>query len=258
MDWEDLFKELASFMLNISSREGERNERVAESVLITIQSYIRVINAIRETLEEAVNVDEDFSDTLHTVEAVLIDMEEVHTRWVLIEAGVSRISGSYQYPRVVRTGNGLGRPTVVIGQDKIEFLRELKFSWTDIASMFGVSRRTLYNIRTSYGMLGGSQLTTISDDDLCEHIRRIGYNMPDVGCNMLRGLLRAEGVHVSIPRIRQCVHEIDPVNNCTEMGSTCLKKGIRSSTLQLHTAFRWQSQTNSVRYSTKIWVKCLC
>ena len=37
-------------------------------------------------------------------------------------------------------------------------------------------------------------------------------NMPDIGYNMIKGVLRAHGIHVSIPRIQQSLHEVDPIN----------------------------------------------
>ena len=36
--------------------------------------------------------------------------------------------------------------------------------------------------------------------------------MPEIGYNMMRGVLRSRGVHVSIPRIQQCQHDVDPIN----------------------------------------------
>ena len=54
--------------------------------------------------------------------------------------------------------------------------------------------------------------TSISDHELLHEIRAIKQDMPDVGYNMLKGVLRARGIHVSIPRIQQSLHEVDPIN----------------------------------------------
>lgn len=69
---------------------------------------------------------------------------------MLLEAGVGNHVNQFQ---AVRMRSGKGRPRVVIQQEKIEFLRELKFSWTEIASIFSVCRRTLYSVRLEYGIL---------------------------------------------------------------------------------------------------------
>ena len=107
--------------------------------------------------------------------------------------------------------SGVGRPKVKIEKEKIEFLRELKFTWTEISSIFGICQRTLYSICSEYGMHPDS-FTSISDQDLISEIRAIKQDMPDIGYNMTKGVLRARGIHVSIPRIQQSLQEIDPVN----------------------------------------------
>lgn len=144
MEWDTLFNDLAAFMLNISARERSSDSNVAESVLVTIQCYSRVMYAIKETLHEANGGDRELLETLSIVTDLLSDLEEIRGRWVLLEAGVDNPVNQYQ---AVRVQLGRGRPRVVIEQEKIEFLRELKFSWTEIASIFGVCRRTLYSVR---------------------------------------------------------------------------------------------------------------
>ena len=125
---------------------------------------------------------------------------------------------------------GRGRPCVAIVQEKIEFLRDLHLSWEKIASLFGVCRKTLYNIRSSYGMIESNDsfnFTTISDEQLCEKAMKIKHDMPEIGYNMLRGVLRAQGIHVSISRVQQCLSQIDPVN----------------------TALRWATPTSRRQYT---------
>ena len=50
------------------------------------------------------------------------------------------------------------RPQLKIDYEKLQFLREIGLSWTKIAELFGVSRRTLYNIRLQYNMCDGLQI----------------------------------------------------------------------------------------------------
>ena len=89
---------------------------------------------------------------------------------------------------------------MIIDQEKIEFLRELRFSWTQIAALFGVCYRTLYTVRSEYGMVGDQHsFTSISDQELRDGVVSIKRDMPNIGYNMMRGLLRSRGIHVSIP-----------------------------------------------------------
>ena len=56
---------------------------------------------------------------------------------------------------------------MIIDQEKIELLRELRFSWTQIVGLFGLCRRTLYTVRSEYGMVGDQHsFTSISDQEL--------------------------------------------------------------------------------------------
>ena len=124
---------------------------------------------------------------------------------------------------------------MIIDQEKIEFLRELRFSWTQIAALFGVCRQTLYTVRSECGMVGDQHsFTSISDQELRDVVVSIKCNMPDIGYNMMRGILRSRGIHVSIPRIQQCISDVDPIN----------------------TAMRWAAPTSGrygVPYPSYIW-----
>ena len=75
-------------------------------------------------------------------------------------------------------------------------------------------RRTLYNIRSVNGMLEDNQaFTTISDQDLIDHIKAIKQDTPDSGYNMMKGVLQARGIHISIPHIQQSLHRHAPYFN---------------------------------------------
>ena len=56
------------------------------------------------------------------------------------------------------------RPRFDVGQDQLEYLTGLGFTWVDIARLLGVSRMTVYR-RQEFGMTG-HQLTLLSDDQL--------------------------------------------------------------------------------------------
>lgn len=123
------------------------------------------------------------------------DMKEIYARWTNIEAGVSG-SKAYNGVRIVKPDNGPGRPCIMIEKNSIEFLRELGFSWSKISTIFSVSRRALYSIRLQYGMVDHEvNFTNISDDELQAHVISIKNDMPELGSNMLRGVLRSQGIH---------------------------------------------------------------
>ena len=92
--------------------------------------------------------------------------------------------------------------------------------------MFGVSRRTMYNIRLKFGLIdsefGG--FSDITDEDLKSLILDIQQEMPDVGQSMLRGLLNARGIHVSVVRLRDCLSEMNPVSGALRWASPITRR----------------------------------
>ena len=54
---------------------------------------------------------------------------------------------------VDRSNSGRGRPSFVVSRQQLECLWSLSFTWSDIASLLGVSRMTIYRRREEYGML---------------------------------------------------------------------------------------------------------
>ena len=53
--------------------------------------------------------------------------------------------------------------------------------------------------------LNDYEFTDISNVELRTCIECIVHTMPDAGQNMIKGILRGEGVHVSVTRIRECI-----------------------------------------------------
>jgi hypothetical protein len=229
MEWEALFLDLSNFLVSIGEREAGATTSAAESILVRISSFQRVLYAIETTLRDHDDGDRELQGVLPTVSSLLSDLEQINTRWMFIESGMEA-NGSPKCPlraQRVLPDSGRGRPKVVIEEEKIQFLRDLRFSWTQIAVIFGVCRRTLYTIRCEYGMIGDDvRFTQISDQELRYQVEAVKRDMPEIGYNMMRGVLRSRGIHVSIPRIQQCISDIDPIN----------------------TALRWAAPTSRRRY----------
>ena len=228
MEWDAFFRDLSAFIINIADREPRATSNMAESVLVSISNYLHVLYAIKASLHDGNGGDGELMDVLSTVSSLLKDLEEINARWIYIEAGMeTNAAGCPFRARRVKSETGKGRPKVVIEQEKIEFLRDLRFSWTQIAALFGVSRRTLYTVRSEYGMVGDEHsFTPVSDQELRDHVQAVKRDMPEIGYNMMRGVLRSRGIHVSIPRIQQCISDVDPIN----------------------TAMRWAAPTSRRRY----------
>ena len=106
----------------------------------------------------------------------------------------------------------VGRPTMQIDMEDIEFLRNLRFSWTKIAEFLKVSRSTLYRRLEEGGFNRMTTSASITDAELDFTIREIKRNHPNDGERMIIGHLCRLGINVPRSRVRSSIHRVDPVN----------------------------------------------
>ena len=104
--------------------------------------------------------------------------------------------------------------------DEIEFLRNLRFSWTRIASILGVSRSTLYRKLNDEGISQDLYYSDISDLDLDRQIQIIKRDHPNDGERLIIGHLLSRRIIVQRSRIRASIHRIDPVNTAIRRSIT--------------------------------------
>ena len=78
----------------------------------------------------------------------------------------------------------------------VEYLRGLKFSFTDIASIMGISRATLYRRLDDAGIDCTCSYSRVSDRELDDEVRRIKHDHPNDGERLMMGHLVSRGVIV--------------------------------------------------------------
>ena len=106
----------------------------------------------------------------------------------------------------------MGRPRINVSLDYVEFLRSLRFSFTQIAALLGISRATLYRRLGEGGVNHLSTYTDISDADLDAEVLQIKTNHPNDGERMMTGHLTQRGIIVPRSRLRASIHRVDPEN----------------------------------------------
>lgn len=113
-------------------------------------------------------------------------------------------STAYRVPQEATSGRS--RPRFDISIDQIEYLRSLSFTWTDIASLLGVSRMTVFWRRVEFEMVNETQesMTIVST------VRR---DLPNVGEKIMLGRLRSMGYNVTRERVRHTIRSTDPINS---------------------------------------------
>ena len=104
----------------------------------------------------------------------------------------------------------VGRPRIDVSFEYIEFLRGLRFSFTEISSLLGIRRATLYRRLGEVGVNHLSTYTEISDTDLDLEVVQIKASHPNDGERLMIGHLTHRGIIVPRSRLRGSIHRVDP------------------------------------------------
>lgn len=110
----------------------------------------------------------------------------------------------------VYTGES-GRPAFVINQIQVEGLRGIGMKWTDIASLLGISVRTLWDKRQLFENFMDMEYSNFSNDELDRLVAEIIANSPNSGETMMIGAIRSRGIKVQRWRVRDAITRVDPI-----------------------------------------------
>ena len=108
--------------------------------------------------------------------------------------------------------------------DEVEFLRNLRFSFKEIASILGISRATLYRRLDEEGLSSSCTYNDIPDQDLDGYITSIKRNHPNDGERLLAGHLCRLGIIVPRSRLRASIHRVDPENTAARRSVTVRRR----------------------------------
>ena len=102
-----------------------------------------------------------------------------------------------------------GRLTITISSQQAIFFLEHGCKISDIASLFGCSRRTVERRLQEVGLSVRRSYSQISDYNLFHIVNGMTARNPRIGEKIVDGLLRAQGV-VQRQLVREALHTVDP------------------------------------------------
>jgi hypothetical protein len=85
------------------------------------------------------------------------------------------------------TATTIGRPRFDIEQDQLEYLLDLRFTCSHIATLLGVSLRTIRRRMEEFGISVRDRYSAIADAELDEEIREIKRYYPNAGIKIVTG-----------------------------------------------------------------------
>ena len=94
--------------------------------------------------------------------------------------------------------------------EEVEYLRSLRFSWTKIAEIIGISRRTLYRQLDEWNLPQDIHYSDITDNDLDTLVREVKGENPTSGEVLLMPQLHIRGVRIQRSRLRASLQRTDP------------------------------------------------
>ena len=103
------------------------------------------------------------------------------------------------YQAHVVPASGRGRPRFDITRDQLEYLSLLSFNWTQIATLVGVSRMTIYRRRTEFGMLQDVS-GRLTNDEVRRHVTQFSHvSDPSSQAIAPIGCEAGEGSYIALP-----------------------------------------------------------
>ncbi|XP_016118714.1 uncharacterized protein [Sinocyclocheilus grahami] len=103
-----------------------------------------------------------------------------------------------------------GRPSINVSKQQIEFLMKQGHTVKQMAKILGCSSSFIYRKTKLLGIPIRKLQTQVTEEELTQHVRRLHSLYPNTGSEIMRGLLRAEGLFVQRRRVRETLTQIDP------------------------------------------------
>ena len=108
--------------------------------------------------------------------------------------------------------------------EEIEYLRGLRFTWTKIADILGISRSTLYRRLEQEGVDLTCTYSDISNTELDRIVESIKLAHPNDGERLMIGHLHRLGYKVPRSRVRASIHRVDPINTAIRRSVTIRRR----------------------------------
>ena len=118
----------------------------------------------------------------------------------------------------------VGRPSISVDMEHVEFLRGMRFTWSKIAEVLGVSRSTLYRRLDEEGVPNHMYYSSITDVQLDQCVEEIKQSHPNDGERMMIGHLARQGIYVQRARLRASIHRVDPINTAIRRSITVRRR----------------------------------
>ncbi len=179
---------------------------------ISIRSIAHIRDSIQDGVRSMVPSDPDrtaLQEWMQPLNDLIASLRKLASSWDAYSQRFDQLSFiPYQVPLLMPDG---GRPRFDVRREQLEHLSSLCFNWSQIASILGVSRMTIYRRRLEFGMLN-VPVSSLTDAELLRLVQDLKRQHPHAGEVVLMGEVRSRGYKVQRVRLRHAIHQSDPLN----------------------------------------------
>lgn len=165
---------------------------------------------------------------------------------------------SNQTPHQVPVMQGeMGRPKYVVCPQQLQgLIEDLSLPVSAIATLLGVSEKTVKRRMHENGLSIKQSYSTLTDDELDNLVRSVKARTPHVGYRMMKGILKAMGHRVQWKRVSSSMHRVDSVGVLTRMARMgCVARRTYSVQGPLHLV-HIDTNHKLIRYATHLMFTC--
>lgn len=192
-----------------------------------LEDWLNVLNVLQRRFAE-IQAPHSITTDIHLLQGEVVSLHADFEKAVHENEYANAVS-TFQSPlcsNEERQPNTTGRPRKNITNAEIENFYDLHRSWKVVASLMGVSQRTLARRRNEAGLPSGPRATysNISHEELCTVVKSILDILPNAGESYVTGACRSRGIHVQRRRIREAIKTVDPISRALRRTVSILRR----------------------------------
>eukprot|EP00112_Aurelia_sp_Birch-Aquarium-sp1_P026258 Seg920.7 transcript_id=Seg920.7/GoldUCD/mRNA.D3Y31 product="hypothetical protein" protein_id=Seg920.7/GoldUCD/D3Y31 len=195
-----------------------------------VQNALIVLNVIVSRCED-INAPNSFTQEISALMDGLVPLNErLRDAIEVDEEYVITLNEPVPISTLEDVDNVFGRPRIAVEKEEMERLFGIYRSWKEVASLMGVSKKTLQRRRIEVGLIMSNRAgprrtyTDISDEELQRTIRDVLQILPNAGETYIIGACRQRNIHVQRQRLRDAINVVDPVSRALRRSISIIRR----------------------------------
>lgn len=195
-----------------------------------VQDALNVLNVIVSRCED-INAPHSFTQEMSALMDGLVPLNErLRDAIEVDEEYVMTLNEPVPRSTLEDVDNVFGRPRIAVEKAEMERLFGIYRSWKEVASLMGVSTKTLQRRRIEVGLIMSNRVgprrtyTDIADEELQRTIRDVLQILPNAGETYIIGACRQRNIHVQRQRLRDAINVVDPVSRALRRSISIIRR----------------------------------